>query len=44
MDHTRLLIERVVVAIGAKIFPNEISREDPVLNIPNGFRLRNRKK
>lgn len=44
MDHTRLLIERVVIAIGAKIFPNEISREDPVLNIPNGFRLRNRKK
>lgn len=43
-DHTRLLIERVVIAIGAKMFPNELTKEPPVSNTIIGLKLKNRKK
>jgi hypothetical protein len=43
-DHTRLLIERVAIAIGTKIFPNELSKEPPVSNSTIGLKLKNRKK
>ena len=43
-DHTRLLIERVLIATGAKLFQNSISTETPVLNELNGLKLKNRKK
>lgn len=43
-DHTRLLIERVLIATGAKLFPNKIYYESPVLNEENGLKLKNIKK
>ena len=43
-DHTRLLIERVLIATGAKLFQNSINTETPVLNELNGLKLKNRKK
>ncbi len=43
-DHTRLLIERVLIATGAKLFQNNINAETPVLNEENGLKLKNRKK
>jgi hypothetical protein len=43
-DHSRILIERVLIAIGSKIFPNDLYREMPILNIENGLRLKNKKK
>jgi hypothetical protein len=43
-DHTRLLIERVLIATGSKLFPNKIYSESPVLNEENGLKLKNRKK
>ena len=43
-DHTRLLIERVLIATGAKLFPNDLYSEVSVLNIENGLRLKNKKK
>lgn len=43
-DHTRLLIERVLIATGAKLFPNIIYPELPLLNEANGLKLKNRKK
>jgi hypothetical protein len=43
-DHTRLLIERVLIATGAKLFQNSISTETPVLSELNGLKLKNRKK
>jgi hypothetical protein len=43
-DHTRLLIERVLIATGAKLFPNTIYNESSVLNNENGLILQNRKK
>ena len=43
-DHTRLLIERVLIATGAKLFQNSIYSEEAVLGINNGLKLKNRKK
>ncbi len=43
-DHTRLLIERILIATGAKLFPNSIYTEPSVLNEKNGLKLKNRKK
>jgi len=43
-DHTRLLIERVLIAVGSKLFQNFLSSEHPVLDIDNGLKLQNRKK
>lgn len=44
-DHTRLLIERVLISVGFKLFPNKIyDKELPVLNTENGLKLRNKKK
>ena len=43
-DHTRLLIERILIATGAKLFPNSIYTEPSVLNEASGLKLKNRKK
>jgi hypothetical protein len=43
-DHTRLLIERILIAVGAKLFPNNIYAEPSVLNEADGLVLKNKKK
>ena len=43
-DHTRLLIERVLIATGSKLFPNILYEEPSVLNKDFGLSLKNRKK
>ncbi len=43
-DHSRLLIERVLIAVGSKLFPNDLYSEIPVLNKENGLKLKNMKK
>jgi hypothetical protein len=43
-DHTRLLIERVIIAVGAKLFPNIIYKDTPVLDKKTSLTMRNRKK
>lgn len=43
-NHTRLLIERVLIATGSKLFPNSIYDEPPVLTIDSGLNLKNKKK
>jgi len=43
-DHTRLLIERILIATGAKLFSNTIYSEPSVLNKEYGLKLKNRKK
>lgn len=43
-DHTRLLIERILIAIGAKLFQNTLSSETPVIQVENGLKLMNKKK
>lgn len=43
-EHTRLLIERVLIAVGAKLFENIIYSEEPVLSTGVGLILKNRKK
>lgn len=43
-DHTRLLIERVLIATGSKLFHNSIYTEAPVLNEEKGLKLQNKKK
>ena len=43
-QHTRLLIERVLIAVGAKLFANTLYLEKPVLPDENGLTLRNRKR
>lgn len=43
-NHTRLLIERVLIATGSKLFTNNIYTEPPVLDIENGLKLKNKKK
>lgn len=42
-NHTRLLIERVLIATGAKLFKNELSQEKPVLDQIE-FKLKNKRK
>lgn len=44
-DHTRLLIERILIAVGAKLFPNKIYNNEPsILNTEYGLKLMNKKK
>lgn len=43
-DHARLLIERVLIAVGTKLFPNTLSKENSVLDEDAGLKLKNRKK
>jgi hypothetical protein len=43
-DHTRLLVERILIATGAKLFQNNLSTEKPVIQIEDGLKLVNRKK
>jgi len=43
-DHTRLLIERILIATGTKLFQNNLSSEKPVTQNENGLKLMNRKK
>ncbi|MCD8421595.1 hypothetical protein LNI94_01650 [Tenacibaculum finnmarkense genomovar ulcerans] len=43
-DHTRLLIERVLIATGTKLFTNTLINEPPVLDHINGLKLMNKKK
>jgi hypothetical protein len=43
-DHTRLLIERVLIAVGSKLFPNLLYQEKPVLDGINSLSLTNKKK
>ena len=41
--NTRKLIERVLISFGAKVFPNELSDEPPVLNEKQGLKLKNKR-
>lgn len=43
-EHTRLLIERVLIAVGSKLFQNTVYAEKPVLSKGTGLILRNRRK
>ncbi|MEA3554796.1 MAG: hypothetical protein U9R39_10420 [Campylobacterota bacterium] len=43
-DHTRLLIERVLIATGSKLFPNILYPEPTVLNKEDGLKLKNKQK
>jgi len=43
-EHARLLIERVLIAIGAKLFPNTIYAEKSVLDKSEGLTLKNKRK
>lgn len=43
-DHARLLIERVLIATGSKLFPNTIYKGISVLDSENGLTLKNKKK
>lgn len=43
-DHTRLLIERVLIATGSKLFPNTLYPEPTILNKKDGLKLKNKKK
>ena len=43
-EHTRLLIERVLIAVGAKLFENTLYSEKPVLSKDVGLILKNKEK
>jgi hypothetical protein len=43
-DHTRKLIERILIASFSKLFPNELFKEIPVLNENNFLKLKNKHK
>lgn len=43
-DHTRILIERILIATGSKLFSNNIYQEIPILEKHISLTLRNRKK
>ena len=43
-DATRLLIERVLISVGCKLFPNIISKETPVIEEKVALELVNKKK
>lgn len=43
-EHTRLLIERVLIATNSKLFPNTIYTEKPVLSNDDGLIIKNKKK
>lgn len=42
-DHTRLLIERVLIALGSKLFPNSVYKGSTILN-EESLTLKNKKK
>ncbi len=42
--HSRLLIERVLIAVGAKLFSNTLYSEEPVLDKNDSLTLKNKKK
>ena len=42
--YTRLLVERILIATGTKLFPNSLSSETPVLDGEYGLTLKNKKK
>lgn len=43
-NRTRLLIERVLIAAGARIFPNSLNEKNPLMQGDNSWSLRNKKK
>lgn len=43
-DHTRILIERVLIAVGCKLFPNSLVSDQPVLSVEEGLLLKNKKR
>lgn len=43
-NHTRLLIERVLISVGGKIFQNHLFKEEPLLDVSKGLILVNKKK
>lgn len=43
-DHTRILIERILIATGSKLFSNNIYQEIPILEKHISLTLRNKKK
>jgi hypothetical protein len=43
-DHTRILIEKILIAVGVKLFQNNLSHENPVIQVANGLKLMNMKK
>ncbi|MEP5256345.1 MAG: hypothetical protein ABJQ39_14885 [Winogradskyella arenosi] len=43
-QHSRLLIERILIAAGSKLFPNKLYKDTPVLDTGTGLTLVNRKK
>lgn len=43
-EHTRLLIERILIATGSKLFPNILYQGSPALSKEYGLTLKNRKK
>jgi hypothetical protein len=43
-EHTRLLVERILIAAGSKLFPNTLYSDKPVLDLENGLTLKNKKK
>ena len=43
-DHTRLLIERILIATGSKLFENNLYHEKPLLSEKNVIKLMNKKK
>ncbi|WP_159018501.1 hypothetical protein [Algibacter sp. L3A6] len=43
-EHTRLLVERILIAVGSKLFPNILYSDKPVLDLENGLKLKNKKK
>lgn len=43
-EHTRLLVERILIAVGSKLFPNILYSDKPVLDLGIGLTLKNKKK
>lgn len=43
-DHARLLVERVLIAAGSKLFPSFVYSEDYILDCESGLELQNKKK
>ena len=43
-EHTRLLVERILIAAGSKLFPNILYSDKPVLDLGIGLTLKNKKK
>ena len=43
-NHTRMLIERILITTSGKLFSNHLDIKNPLLSIDNGLKLINRKK